>query len=138
MNNLGEQLNKLDKSVADKRQKQAEERQKLLPYGEFLKTKLAVDPETARKQLGETCLAVMNIVAERLQYKYSIPVLPGKEPTVSIADAKICQQMLDATEFSGRKQDVPVSQVNIKKTLIVNVQESARELEKLLKDVVDI
>ena len=81
---------------------------------------------------------MLNVIARRIKYKYTVPLSPGEEPVVNIADAKICKEMLDVTEYTGRKQDAPVSQVNIKKTLIVNVQESARELEDLLKDVVDI
>ena len=136
MTDLGAQLNKLDKSIA-KRQTQ---RTDLLSYDEFLKlqAKVVANPDLSRKQLGETCLDVLNVIARRLKYKYTIPLAPGEVPVVNIADAKICKEMLDVTEYTGRKQDVPVSQINVKKTLIVNVQKSAQELEDLLKDVVDI
>lgn len=136
MTDLGNQLNELDKSIAEKQEKKTS----LLTYGQFLERQVGVvaNPDLARKQLGETCLDALNEIARRIKYKYSIPLAPGEIPVVSIADAKICKEMLDVTEYTGRKQDVPVSQINVKKTLIVNVQKSAQELENLLKDVVDI
>lgn len=136
MTELGKQLDKFDKGIEEKKQKQIA----LLPYDEFLENqaKIVTYPDLARKKLGGICLDTLVIMAERLKYKYTMPVSSKEVPPVNLADAKMCKEMLDVTEYTGRKQDVPTSQINIKKTLILNVQKSAQELEDLLKDVVDI
>lgn len=88
-----------------------------------------------RERLSWICYQVMSKTAERIVDKFDKEPEEGEQPYLNLSEAKICKEMAETTEFTGKKQEAPQVNINVRKELTVNIQNSVAEIQGLLAGV---
>lgn len=88
-----------------------------------------------RERLAQKCYNIMNQTAERITDKYELEPEEGELPYLNLSEAEMCRKMVETTEFTGKKQEAPQVEINVRKELTVNIQNTVAEIQGLLGDV---
>lgn len=83
-----------------------------------------------REKLAWRCFQVMNGTANRIVKKFK-----DDPKYLDLSEAEICRKMVETTEFTGKKQEAPQVEINVRKELTVNIQNTIAEIEGLLGNI---